>query len=62
MKYFVRNSEKVGTCYHEFYKGHWDEETFWKEDSSSYKLYYEASEWLNNEVFTEYDCFTILGI
>lgn len=112
MKYFVRNSEKVGTCYHEFYKGHWDEETFWKEDSlllhddvlyenkgfvaaiikviptydlygeteisidewrrigqviskedsSSYKLYYEASEWLSNEVFTEYDCFTILGI
>lgn len=33
MKYFVRNSERDGTCYHEFYKGKWDEKTFWKEDS-----------------------------
>lgn len=33
MKYFITNSEKIGTCYHEFYKGKWDGETFWKEDS-----------------------------
>lgn len=33
MKYFVRNKERRGTCYHEFQKGKWDGETFWKEDS-----------------------------
>ena len=33
MKYFVKRSEKKGTCYHEFYKGKWDGSTFWKEDS-----------------------------
>jgi hypothetical protein len=29
MKYFVTNKERQGTCYHEFYKGKWDEKTFW---------------------------------
>lgn len=33
MKYFVKNSERESTFYHEFYKGKWDEKTFWKEDS-----------------------------
>ena len=33
MKYFITNNERVGTCYHEFYKGKWDGHTFWKEDS-----------------------------
>ena len=33
LKYFVRNIERDGTCYHEFYKGKWDEKTFWKDDS-----------------------------
>ncbi len=35
MKYFVRNDDREGTCYHEFYKGHWDEEKmeFWSADS-----------------------------
>ena len=33
MKYFCVESEREGTCYHEFQKGKWDEETFWKEDS-----------------------------
>ena len=33
MKHFVTNSERQGTCYHEFYKGKWDEKTFWKDDS-----------------------------
>ena len=23
MKFFIKNSEKTGTCYHEFYKGKW---------------------------------------
>ena len=33
MKYFVKLQECEGTCYHEFYKGKWDEKTFWKSDS-----------------------------
>ena len=33
MNYFITNSEMIGTCYHEFYKGKWDGEIFWKEDS-----------------------------
>ena len=33
MKYFVRNQERKNTVYHEFQKGRFDEETFWKEDS-----------------------------
>ena len=33
LKYFVSNSERQGTCYHEFYKGKWDGTTFWKENS-----------------------------
>lgn len=33
MKYFVTLEECRGTCYHEFYKGKWDETTFWKNDS-----------------------------
>ena len=111
MKYFVSNSEREGTCYHEFYKGKWDGKTFWKEDSlslhddimfenqgfvdaiieiiptydpfseteisfetwekigqiirekdeKSQELYQEADNWLN-DVFKEYECFTILGI
>lgn len=35
MNYFVRNDERDGSCYHEFYKGKWDGKTFWKEDSLS---------------------------
>ena len=33
MKYFVFDKDREGTCYHEFYKGKWDEKTFWKSDS-----------------------------
>ena len=33
MKYFIRNDQKIGSCYHEFYKGKWDGHTFWKSDS-----------------------------
>ncbi len=32
-KYFCTETERQGTCYHEFQKGKWDEHTFWKEDS-----------------------------
>lgn len=32
-KYFVRPKDRSGSCYFEFYKGKWDEKTFWKEDS-----------------------------
>lgn len=35
IKYFVKDNERQGTCYHEFYKGKWDGITFWKEDSLS---------------------------
>lgn len=33
VKYFVINSGRESTCYHEFYKGKWDGKTFWKDDS-----------------------------
>lgn len=35
MKYFIHNSERHGTCYHEFVQGEWDEEAmiFWSGDS-----------------------------
>lgn len=33
MKYFVKDEQREGTCYHEFYKGKWDGKTFWKNDS-----------------------------
>lgn len=33
MKYFCTLSNRRGTCYHEFYKGKWDNKTFWKSDS-----------------------------
>ena len=33
MKYFVQYSPNICGCYHEFYKGKWDEQTFWKNDS-----------------------------
>ncbi len=110
-KYFVMDNERKGTCYHEFYRGEWDEVTFWKKDSiflhddilneckdlvnafkevlpfysdtsetrinsdewdkigqiirkkdvKAQEIYDEASRWLK-EVFSDYGCFTILGI
>ncbi len=32
-RYFCPVSERKGTCYHEFYKGEWDNQTLWKPDS-----------------------------
>ena len=33
MKYFIKYDPSICGCYHEFYKGKWDEHTFWKNDS-----------------------------
>lgn len=33
MKYFVFEYQRRGSCYHEFYKGKWDNCTHWKADS-----------------------------
>ncbi|WP_252891727.1 hypothetical protein [Thermoclostridium stercorarium] len=33
MKYFCTVNERKGTSYLEFYKGKWDNKTFWKSDS-----------------------------
>lgn len=44
MKYFCRNPERRGTCYHEFIGGAWDGKTFWREDSVC----------LHDEIFNEY--------
>lgn len=33
MEFFCYVNDRKGTCYHEFYKGKWDNKTFWKSDS-----------------------------
>ena len=33
MKYFISDSERHSTCYHEWQKGCFDGRTFWKKDS-----------------------------
>ena len=33
MKYFYLDEEREGTCYHEFQKGKWDGQSFWRYDS-----------------------------
>ena len=33
MDYFIYEYQRKGTCYLEFYKGKWDNKTFWKKDS-----------------------------
>ena len=33
LKYFCTEDKRQGTCYHEFQKGKWDQQSFWKEDS-----------------------------
>lgn len=33
MKYFIFDNQRNSSSYHEFYKGKWDEKTFWKSDS-----------------------------
>lgn len=33
MEYIIKNSQRQGSCYHEFQKGEWDEKTFWSDDS-----------------------------
>lgn len=33
MKYFTYENQRKNTCYHEWYKGHFDGVSFWKNDS-----------------------------
>lgn len=33
MKFFIKNSDRKGTCYHEYLQGEWNGDTFWAEDS-----------------------------
>ena len=33
MKYCTWPHERKGSCYHEFFRGKWDKETFWRSDS-----------------------------
>lgn len=33
MNYFIKETERKGTCYHEFQRGKWDGKTFWHQDS-----------------------------
>ena len=33
MKYFVLKHQIIGSCFYEFYKGKWDDHTFWSDDS-----------------------------
>ena len=47
MAYFVTLAQRKGTCYHEFFRGKWDEETFWREDSI----------YLDDDVLSENDAF-----
>lgn len=59
MKYFVNNDQRSGTCYHEFYKGKWDESTFWASDSILLHddILYEAAEFAEAiaEIIPVYD-------
>ena len=61
LKYFVKNSAREGTCYHEFYKGKWDGKTFWKEDSISLHddILFKTPEFVDSimEVVPTYDPF-----
>jgi len=59
LKYFIKKDQCKGTCYHEFYKGKWDNETRWK-DSSVYlhdDILYDAQDFVDaiREVITDYD-------
>ena len=59
MKYFCTEQERQGTCYHEFFKGKWDNKTFWKEDSllldDDNMFYYTQFGKILSEVIPEYD-------
>ena len=61
MKYFVNDEHRKGTCYHEFYKGKWDEETFWASESLFLHdgILYEAVAFTEaiSAVLPEYDPF-----
>ncbi len=47
MKYFRLAKDCVGTCYHEFYRGKWDNKTYWN----------KTSLFLHEDIFTELELF-----
>lgn len=66
MNFFCVETERKGTCYHEFQKGRWDGKTFWKEDSlllhddvcqelKLYELFREADSGYSDSGETEID-------
>ena len=66
MKFCVLNDEREGTCYHEFYKGRWDEDKleFWRDDSiyvhdNIFWEYPELSD-VFKEVVPSYDPFEMI--
>lgn len=59
MKFFIKNDQRKGTCYYEFYKGKWDKETLWN-DSSIYlheDIVYDARDFEDaiKEIIPGYD-------
>ena len=61
MNSFVFDSERKGSCYHEFYKGQWDNKTFWKEDSISLHddILFECPDFVDSilDIIPNYDYF-----
>ncbi len=47
MKFFVTDEQREGTAYHEFFKGRWDEKSFWHKDS----IYLFDDELMNHKGF-----------
>ncbi len=60
MKFFCYDNERIGTCYHEFYRGKFDGVSFWAEDSISIadEVHYQLGlEDLFMSVIPKYDVF-----
>lgn len=58
MKYFITETERNGTCYHEWYKGHFDGISFWEKESlliSDDILYQLNLERIFNMFIPDYD-------
>lgn len=68
MKYFMNESEREDTAFHEFYRGKWDGKSFWRKDSillhddvlvehkGFYKALYKAI-----PEYDRYDCVEVLA-
>ena len=61
MQYCITPAERHGSCYHEFYRGKWDEVSCWKEDSLLLHddVLFSATDFVNalRAVFPDYDPF-----